>query len=1015
MKYYEKSHPFGGERRGSTLPWRSNVFFAAFPTKWISGDSFTLNFTGAGAGKDNDSFNTVRGEFVRKTDSPLDRHGDQWSPYLEWSVPNEQWQGNPFDLEATVAFTHHESGERRVTRMFYGGGKEWRFRFTGTRPGKWSLATVSPDRELDGLSGVVTIEPSADSYGFVTHRKNKWVRQKGVDGALQAMVPQFVMYASPDAFYQKPEKIDADIQTYLMDHGFTGFHVPVLCRWFDLNKERATEIDDPDPNPDARTFAALELLITKVHVAGGVVHLWVWGDEQRSMTPKKWGINGRVDRRLQRYLAARLGPLPGWTMSYGFDLWEWVNEEQLTSWHQYLQQELGWSHLLGARSQKHALTQLSETMDYSSYEQHRPTFETYVNSLDQRPGKPSFSEDRFRIRNSPTHAGKDYDEVMTRRGLWRSAMAGGVANIWGNLISSDINTQNREGSYVYPHPHWIKTYSVFIENRFRHDLVRAEAAGSACLKTSDGSKWLFYEEDTQKLKMDLTDMSRPSLAVAVDVLQPYREIDLGILKPEPQVWAAPYKSDWAVAIDKQLSFTDITRTAGTTGPTATGQTGGHGVMFADVDANGLPDLYVTMIFEEVMPELFYHNQGQGRFFEQGKLRGISDFDGGSHGTCFADLDNDGDFDLFNGTTWDHSNHPAHNNVFINDGNGRFTDVTALSGIPLERTWPTRGTLCLDMDQDGDLDLFAVTNYMGSGDPAGERNEVYRNEGDGHFSAIEAGDLVDAPCGQGATDTDFDGDGDIDIIAANRSGPVNILRNDGTGQYALVAPGSLGLTHRARDGITMGDIDSDGDLDMILAGNDEGFLYRNRGDGEFEFIRAFTDTDGYMAGLADLDNDTDLDLVFAGDRRCWLNDGRGNFKLGPAIPVGEINDPRGMAFADIDYDGDLDFAVGCKRSGNLLVRNDYNAGNWLKVRLVSPQGMAGAFGARVTIHSQTGELLGIREARSNNGYLGQNDPVLHFGLGSENQVNVRVRFLDGSERTMTVKSVNRTYTIDGRKK
>ena len=53
----------------------------------------------------------------------------------------------------------------------------------------------------------------------------------------------------------------------------------------------------------------LELLITKVHAAGGLVHIWAWGDEARRWTPVRWGKNGKVDKRLQRYIAARLGPL----------------------------------------------------------------------------------------------------------------------------------------------------------------------------------------------------------------------------------------------------------------------------------------------------------------------------------------------------------------------------------------------------------------------------------------------------------------------------------------------------------------------------------------------------------------------------------------------------------------------------------------------------------------------------------------------------------------------------------
>ena len=369
-------------------------------------------------------------------------------------------------------------------------------------------------------------------------------------------------------------------------------------------------------------------------------------------------------------------------------------------------------------------------------------------------------------------------------------------------------------------------------------------------------------------------------------------------------------------------------------------------MFADVDDDGRVDLYITMIFKNPMPDLFFHNLDGRRFANEGKARGIADFDGGSHGACFADLDNDGDYDLFNAATWDHPDHPSVNSVFRNDGRSRFVDVTADSGVPAERRWPTRGALTFDMDCDGDLDLFCVTNFQGSADPPEERNEIYRNDGGLKFKPIRGGDLFTAPCGQGATDTDFDGDGDIDVIAANRTGSVNILRNNGTGNFTRVDPASIGIRHRAGDGISMADVDNDGDLDLLLASDNVGHLYLNKGEGTFASSQSFADTDGYMGGFADLDNDGDVDLVFAGDNVCYLNNAAGRFTKGPPAPVQGINDPRGIAFADIDNDGDLDFAIGCKRSRNWLVRNELNSGNWLKVQLISPQGQAGAFGARI---------------------------------------------------------------------
>lgn len=502
----------------------------------------------------------------------------------------------------------------------------------------------------------------------------------------------------------------------------------------------------------------------------------------------------------------------------------------------------------------------------------------------------------------------------------------------------------------------------------------------------------------------------------IDALLPLLLI-LALLPPRP-AHAQSGKTETLSRADS-LSFTDISVSSGVAA-TGSPRLGGHAALFSDVNDDDLPDLFITVLLEGTpLSDLFFLNRGAGEFDEAAAARGIADFDGGSHGAAFGDLDNDGDFDLLNGTTLGYDQTTAVNNIFRNDGSGFFTDFTEESGIA-QRDWPTRGVVTFDMDEDGDLDIFCVTNFAGSNDPPGERNEVYRNNGDMTFTAINFGDLFEAPAGQGATDTDFDDDGDIDIIAGNRWGDLNILRNDGFGNFTLTPPEDLGINHRGREGVTMGDVDNDGDLDMLLSDWDFDeeiaieHLYFNDGDGTFTYQRTFRETRGYMGGFADLDHDGDLDLIFSGDDKCYLNDGDGNFSVGPEVPVSGTDSPRAIAFADIDNDGDLDFAIGVKRSRNWLVRNDFNGGNWLKVKLVSPYGQAGAFGARVSVFpaGQIGEgLLGLREARSNNGYLSQNQPVLHFGLAGHTVVDVVVRFLDETTFVETGVAANQTLTID----
>ena len=170
-----------------------------------------------------------------------------------------------------------------------------------------------------------------------------------------------------------------------------------------------------------------------------------------------------------------------------------------------------------------------------------------------------------------------------------------------------------------------------------------------------------------------------------------------------------------------------------------------------------------------------------------------------------------------------------------------------------------------------------TATWGATDPPGERNEVYRNDGGLQFSSIDSGDLFTAQAGQGATDSDFDGDGDIDILAANRGGPFNLLVNDGTGNFSLTDPSTLGITHFAGDGITLADVDNDGDLDLLLQDQ----LYLRESTGLYTHAQSFV-IDGYMGGFEDLDNDGDWDLVFPGDAFVYLNDGAGGFSASPGF-------------------------------------------------------------------------------------------------------------------------------------
>jgi hypothetical protein len=461
-----------------------------------------------------------------------------WEP-VEWKLENPRHNGNPFDLVAKATFTHKDTGREIQTELFYDSGDAWKLRFAGTRTGQWQFVTESAETDLNGLKGQVNILPNPGVPGFITNFGSKWGRL----GTDEAFVPQLVMYCDPDTFGRDPDRIDADIREFFVEHGFNGFHIAALCRWFDLDKTRSDEITATDPNPDPRTFEAIELLIKKVHAAGGVVHIWAWGDEQRRMTPKKWGLNGKVDQRLQRYICARLGPLPGWSMGYGFDLQEWVKEDELRTWHEYMHEHLGWTHYLGARAPD--LEHICDGLDYSSYQQHRPDYDIYVKAIEQYPDKPTFLEDRFRVRKG-VYPEKDYDFDMTRRGLWHSTMAGGAANIWGNLLDPRPDGM----SHPYPNKHQIKTWSLFWKSRFKKQMIRDNSlTEGVCLK-APGRLLVFYKEDADSIEMNLAEFAAGFRAIAVDTKAQYKEIELTDLKPNPaQRFKAPHNSDWAVAVE----------------------------------------------------------------------------------------------------------------------------------------------------------------------------------------------------------------------------------------------------------------------------------------------------------------------------------------------------------------------------------------------------------------------------------------------------------------------------------
>ena len=423
----------------------------------------------------------------------------------------------------------------------------------------------------------------------------------------------------------------------------------------------------------------------------------------------------------------------------------------------------------------------------------------------------------------------------------------------------------------------------------------------------------------------------------------------------------------AFAVNAQVAITDITSTNLLGDKDNNGDYGGHGVMFADADGDGDPDLYITMNNHLRMSDQFFINNGIGVFTEDAVNRGVNDSDlissptddYGSHGWVWADLDNDGDFDGWNGSY--SKNIPYRNR---NDQAGYFEDFFASSGIE-NVIYFTRGVVAFDYDNDGDLDLFANNWYS---DGFEQENEFYRNNGDMTFTRIDNG-LTNSKGEQGVCAGDFDNDGDIDLlISVFVSNPlpqrcVEIWENV-NGQFVqLPNHGGIDLCERA-DGSTFWDMNNDGWLDVVSGHK----IFLNNKDKTFSEVLNIPGL-VFMRGIADLNNDGYWDMVTPGSDevgitpKVYINNGDLTFNE-ISYSAGTIADPRSIAFADIDGDGDVDFALGQKEAHNRLYRNDYSGSNrYLFVKLKTAENQVGAYGAKVSIYTPTGDtLLSLQQHR-----------------------------------------------------
>ena len=487
-----------------------------------------------------------------------------------------------------------------------------------------------------------------------------------------------------------------------------------------------------------------------------------------------------------------------------------------------------------------------------------------------------------------------------------------------------------------------------------------------------------------------------------------------------------------------------------------------GVALFDYDNDGYLDIYfvnsltVDLVKSKKTRSVLYHNNGDGTFSDVTDKAGVGDI-GWGMGVAVGDYNNDGFDDIY--VTCLGPNHLLRNN-----GNGTFTDVTQKAGVGDPR-WST-GAAFVDYDNDGKLDIF-VSNYVDfdvnnlpefgkgrtcqfKGIPVqcgprglkGAGDTLYHNNGDGTFTDVSKKAGVSDPDGYyglGVIASDFDGDGLVDIFVANDSTPNFLYHNNGDGTFKDIGFSSGTAVNengseQGSMGVTLGDYDHDGRLDLFITNFDDDYntLYHNDGKGSFTDVSYAAKVAavslpyvGWGAWFFDYDNDGWVDLLVVNGhvypqlptyrQRNFVhhNNRDGTFaEVGEQLgaPFTEKRTGRGAAFGDIDNDGDVDVVINNLDGPPQVLRNDGgNENNSILIKTIGVKSNRDGIGARVKIVS--GDLTQIAEVYSGGSYLSQNDLRLHFGLEKRTKVDlIEVHWPSGMIDKIADAGANRIITI-----
>lgn len=461
-----------------------------------------------------------------------------------------------------------------------------------------------------------------------------------------------------------------------------------------------------------------------------------------------------------------------------------------------------------------------------------------------------------------------------------------------------------------------------------------------------------------------------------------------------------------------------------------------GVTMADVNHDGWLDIYVCVAgkFTTTKNQLFINNQNN-TFTESAAGYGLDDASPSIQATFF-DYDNDGFLDVYvgnypvvpvsMGNTYYHNKmlnndfyESAH--LYRNNGDDTFTDVTRAAGVL--NFGLTLGVVAADFNHDGWRDLYVSNDFN-------VPDYLYLNNGDGTFSEkIKAATNQTSMFGMGCDAADFNNDGLIDLIQVDmtpedhKRSKMNMASMSPESFYQAV---ELGLhyqymqnTLQINNGVSEGvpvfsnvarlagvattdwswgallmDLDNDGRKDLLVTNGMKRDVNNNDVNKQFEagsFFGNNTSLDYSLLPSQPLDNyafRNNGDLTFSNVTGEW--------------GLGDKGFSNGFACGDLDNDGDLDVVINNLDSGASVFINgsDKTAHHYLKVKLAGPKTNPFGLDSRVSVYSSQGEGVQTQQLTLTRGFQSSVEPVLHFGLGKNNQVaRVVVVWADGKQQIL----------------